>query len=205
MGLLGRQYPQKLLKAFDRPGGVLVDNVYPNSPSDQAGLEPGDVILAIDGKEIFDTQGLRYFIGLGKVGGETILDVLTGGSEEKFFVKLETIPEKPLRNIAVLKGGHIFDNLEVGNLSPAFSEELGMSIFKTGVVILDIGRLSPVRRLNVLRPGDIFETINDEDIVSVENLQGILRYAEDDISFSVRRSDRLVRCTARGRGSYSCR
>jgi len=190
---------------FDRPGGVLVDNVYPDSPSDRAGLEPGDVILAIDSKEIFDTQGLRYFIGLGKVGGETVLDVLTNGSKEKVLVKLETIPEIPLRTITVLEGAHIFDNVEVGNLSPAFSEELGVSIFKTGVVILDIGRLSPVRRLNVLRPGDIFETINDQDIVSVENLEGVLKYAEDDISFSIRRSDRLVRCTARGRGSYSCR
>ncbi len=190
---------------FDRPGGVLVDNVYPDSPADRAGLEPGDVILAIDGEEIFDTQGLRYFIGLGKVGGETTLDVLNGDDRKEVTVELETIPETPPRNITVLEGDHIFENMEVGNLSPAFSEELGLSIFETGVIILEIDRSSPVRRLNVLRAGDIFESVDDEDIDSVKTLEDVLGDVGNDVSFAVRRAGRLIECTARGRGSYSCR
>ena len=190
---------------FDRPGGVLVDNVYPDSPADHAGLEPGDVILAIDGEEIFDTQGLRYFIGLGKVGGETTLDVLNGDEQKKVIVELEKIPEIPLRNVSVLKGNHIFANMEVGNLSPAFAEELGTSIFETGVIILDIGRSTPVRRLNVIRPGDIFESIDDQEIDNVNQLKDVLDDVGTDASFAVRRAGRLIECTARGRGSYNCR
>lgn len=190
---------------FDRPGGVLVDNVFPGSPADRGGLEPGDVILAIDGEEIFDTQGLRYFIGLGKVGGETTLDVLSGDQRKKIIIELEIVPETPPRNITILEGGHIFEKLEVGNLSPAFSEELGLSIFEKGVIILGIDRSSPVRRLNVLRRGDIFEAIDDRNIDDVDDLVDILDDIGNDVSFSVRRSGRLIECTARGRGSYSCR
>ena len=189
---------------FDRPGGVLVDNVFPDSPADRGGLEPGDVILAIDGEEIFDTQGLRYFIGLGKVGGETTLDVSSGDVRKKVTIELEIVPETPLRNITIIEGDNIFENIEVGNLSPAFSEELGLSIFEKGVIILDIDRSSPVRRLNVLRTGDIFDNIDDRDIDTVADLEGILDDTGNDVSFAVRRSGRLIECVARGRGSYRC-
>lgn len=190
---------------FDRPGGVLVDNVFPDSPADRAGLNPGDVILTIDGEEIFDTQGLRYFIGLGTIGGEMVLGVLDGNGIRELAVELETAPEIPPRDITVLEGDHIFENMEVGNLSPAFSEELGLSMFEDGVIILDIDRSSPVRRLNVLRPGDIFESIDGEDIDTVDDLEDLLDDVGTDVSFAVRRAGRLIECTARGRGSYSCR
>ncbi|MCC3860452.1 Do family serine endopeptidase [Pseudemcibacter aquimaris] len=190
---------------FDRPGGVLVDNVYPDSPADRGGLEPGDVILSIDGEEIFDTQGLRYFIGLGRIGGETVLEVLKGDDSRTLTIELEAAPEDPPRNITTLDGDHIFENVEVGNLSPAFSSELGINLFEKGVIILDIPRSSPVRRLNVLRPGDIFDRIDNEDIDTVEGLEDALDDAESDISFAVRRNGRLIECQARGRNSYSCR
>jgi Do/DeqQ family serine protease len=190
---------------FDRPGGVLVDNVYPDSPADRGGLEPGDVILSIDGEEIFDTQGLRYFIGLGKVGGKTMLDVMNGDDRNILTIELETAPEDPPRNLTTLEGDHIFENLEVGNLSPAYSDELGVSMFEKGVIILSIDRSSPVRRLNVLRPGDIFDNIDGEDINSVSGLVDLLDDAGDNPSFGVRRAGRVIQCTARGRGSYNCR
>lgn len=190
---------------FDRPGGVLVDNVFPDSPADRGGLEPGDVILTINDEEIFDTQGLRYFIGLGKIGGEMVLGVLDGDDMHEITIKLETAPEIPPRDITVLDGDHIFESMEVANLSPAFSEELGISMFEDGVIILEIDRSSPVRRLNVLRPGDIFESINDQDIDTVDDLEDILDDVGSDVSFSVRRAGRLIECTARGRGSYGCR
>jgi len=190
---------------LDRPGGVLIDNVYPDSPAGRAGLEPGNVILSIDGEEIFDTQGLRYFIALGKVGGETTLKVLDAGKTRDVKVKLEVAPEDPPRNITILKGDNIFENIQVGNLSPAFSNELGVNMFEKGVIILDIDRLSPVRRLNVLRPGDIFASIDGKEINSVEELQDVLDQSGTDVSFAVRRQGGVIECIARGRGSYSCR
>lgn len=190
---------------FDRPGGVLVDNVYPGSPAEQGGLEQGDVIISIDGEEIFDTQGLRYFIGLGKVGEETTLEVLNGDDRKTLIIELQNAPEIPPRNITTLEGDHIFENLQVGNLSPAYSEELGLNMFEKGVIILGIDRSSPVRRLNVLRAGDIFESVDDEDVENVSELEDILDDIGSDVSFAVRRSGRLIECEARGRGSYSCR
>jgi Do/DeqQ family serine protease len=189
---------------FDRPGGVLIDNVYPDSPADRAGLEQGDVVLSVDGEDIFDTQGLKYFIGISNVGGEMDLDVLNGNDRNTLTIKLEAAPEMPARNITTLEGSHIFENIRVANLSPAYSEELGVNMFEKGVIILEIDRNSPVRRLNVLRAGDIFETIDNEEIDKVETLQDVLEDTDDEISFAVRRAGRLIDCSARGRGRYSC-
>lgn len=191
---------------FDRPGGVLIDNVYPNSPADRGGLTQGDVVVLIDGEEIFDTQGLKYFIGLGKVGGDITIEVLSGDDRKELVIGLETAPEVPPRNVTELGGDNIFEGMRVGNLSPAYAEELGLSMFEKGVVILEIDRSSPVRRLNVLREGDIFEILDDNDIDLVSDLEDILDDLDDDeVSFAVRRLGRLIECDARGRGSYSCR
>ena len=93
----------------------------------------------------------------------------------------------------------------MANLSPAYSSELGVNLFEKGVIILEIARSSPVRRLNVLRPGDIFDSVDGEDIRTVDQLEDILDDTGNDVSFAVRRAGRLIECQARGRGSYSCR
>lgn len=42
--------------------GALVQEVVPDSPADQAGLQPGDMITAIDGQEITPQQGLAALV-----------------------------------------------------------------------------------------------------------------------------------------------
>jgi serine protease Do len=42
----------------DVKSGVVVLNVYPNSPAADAGIQPGDVIIALNGKPIKDAQAL---------------------------------------------------------------------------------------------------------------------------------------------------
>ena len=51
--------------------GVLVDSVSPGSPCDQAGLIPGDIIIAMNDQEIKDVPSLRYSLYKFKIG-ETI-------------------------------------------------------------------------------------------------------------------------------------
>lgn len=187
---------------FDRPGGVLIDNIYPGGPAERAGLSQGDVVLSAGGEDIFDTQGLRYHIGLMKPDDEMILEVISGDQTKLLAIEFEVAPEVPPRNITVLEGDHIFENVKVANLSPAYSEELGVNMFERGVIILELNRSSPVRRLNVLRSGDIFETIDDRKINDVSALEDALDDGDDRVEFSVRRSGRLIECSLGERGYY---
>lgn len=185
-----------------RPGGVLIDNIYPDSSADRAGLEQGDVVLSAGGEEIFDTQGLRYHIGMMKPDDKMVLDILRGTTKKQLTIEFEVAPEVPSRNITILDGDHIFKNIEAANLSPAYSQELGVNMFERGVIILEIGNSSPVRRLNVLRAGDIFESVDDKRITDVKSLEDVLESADEQVSFSVRRSGRHIECSVRDRRYY---
>jgi hypothetical protein len=60
--------------------GVLVSRVEENSPAAQAGLEVGDVLVAIDGKAVDSAWDLRQLVAPRKAGDAIALEVVRDGS-----------------------------------------------------------------------------------------------------------------------------
>jgi serine protease Do len=58
--------------------GALITEVTPDSPGAKAGLKPGDLVVAVDGKPINDAQDLRNAQGLKPLGTTLTLDVERG-------------------------------------------------------------------------------------------------------------------------------
>lgn len=69
-------------------GGVLITNVMPDSPAEDAGLKTGDVIIAVDDKKISSSGQLRSKIGMKTIGDEISLTVLRDGKEARFKIKI---------------------------------------------------------------------------------------------------------------------
>ena len=63
--------------------GALISQVVPGSPAAGAGLEPGDVIRSIDGKEVRGVADLRNEVGLRRIGEEVELQILRRGKKRK--------------------------------------------------------------------------------------------------------------------------
>jgi Do/DeqQ family serine protease len=74
-----------------RIGGAVVASVLPGSPAARAGLEPRDVILAIDGRPVRNATDLRDRIGLVRVGAEVALTVDRRGEERTFDLRIAAI------------------------------------------------------------------------------------------------------------------
>ena len=71
--------------------GALVIEVVPNSPADQSGLEPGDLIINVDGSPILGMSELAARVRLTSPETEISLDVLRNGNEISIAVVLGSL------------------------------------------------------------------------------------------------------------------
>ena len=75
------------------PAGAEVANVTPGGPAEAAGLQPGDIITAIDGKKIDSFDQVSEIVNGHKVGDQIDVRVDRGGGERSFHVTLGTRPK----------------------------------------------------------------------------------------------------------------
>jgi len=73
-------------------GGVVIANLYVNSPGQQAGLKPGDLLLSIDGAPVSSAQDANARIASSKPGATLVLHDQRGSSQ--FDVKVK-VGERP--------------------------------------------------------------------------------------------------------------
>ncbi|HVR48008.1 MAG TPA: trypsin-like peptidase domain-containing protein [Candidatus Binatia bacterium] len=82
---------------YSGASGVAVQQVFSGSPADQAGIQPGDVILQADGKSFDNTKALRDYIGAKKPGDTIRLNVWSQGMKKFVAIKLGEAPaEQPV-------------------------------------------------------------------------------------------------------------
>ncbi|HSR70776.1 MAG TPA: Do family serine endopeptidase, partial [Kiloniellales bacterium] len=170
-GLVGQDVTPDLAEGLglDRPGGVIVNRIYPGGPADRAGLRQADVILEVEGFRVEDVKALRFRIATRELGQGVQLTVLRGGERIALEFPVEAAPESPPRDVTPLEGTHPLAGAVVANLSPALSEELELPGRWDGVILLDTVRGSPARRLG-FRPGDILLSVNDYEVGEVDGL-----------------------------------
>jgi serine protease Do len=77
--------------------GIAVQQVFSGSPADQAGIQPGDVILEVDGKSYDSVKALHDYIGSKKPGDTIRLNVWSQGMKKLVAIKLVEAPaEQPI-------------------------------------------------------------------------------------------------------------
>jgi serine protease Do len=73
-------------------GGIAVQQVFSGSPADQAGIQPGDVILQVDGKTYDNIKDLHQYISSKKPGDTIRVDVWSQGVKKLASIKLSETP-----------------------------------------------------------------------------------------------------------------
>ncbi|HEY9085310.1 MAG TPA: trypsin-like peptidase domain-containing protein [Candidatus Tyrphobacter sp.] len=77
---------------YNGSGGVAVIQVETGSPADQAGLQPGDVVITADGRAFDSASALRGYVGSKKPGENVRLDVWSQASKRLLIVRLGERP-----------------------------------------------------------------------------------------------------------------
>jgi putative serine protease PepD len=75
------------------PAGAEIAAVTAGGPAEAAGLQPGDIIVAIDGKKVDEFGQVSAIVNQHKVGDQIDIRVQRGGGERSFHVKLGKRPQ----------------------------------------------------------------------------------------------------------------
>lgn len=67
------------------------DPILSNGPADKAGLQPGDIITAVNGKQINDRHSLSSLLALHTPGDTVTLTVMRDGKRQEIKVRLEAL------------------------------------------------------------------------------------------------------------------
>src|SRR5579872_3131938 len=162
--------------------GALVQDVNQNSPAERAGLRPYDVILMVDGREIWTNEELIRDISGRQPGTTARLDVLRDGRREAVPVKLT---ERPLPDSA--EGGaptpaHRVDGAAAGEpglglvvreLEAGFARRLDIPASVHGVVVVRIDPAGPAF-VPAMRRGFVIIEINRQPVHSVAEFERIV-------------------------------
>ncbi len=198
LGAGGQKVTSDMAQALEleRPGGVILNAIHPDGPADEAGLRVGDIVTAVQGREVADPRALQFRIATRPLGTTVSISYLREGRIGEVNATLRAPPEEPPRNTTPLAGPHLLAGSTVANLSPALADELGISTAARGVIVLEVSARSPARRLR-LRPGDVIARVNGHDIERVADLVATLEDAAERWRIAVRRGERLIEVTVR--------
>jgi len=180
-----------------RPLGVIIQDIFPDSPAAEAGLRRGDVITHVEGREVQDAEALRFRIATQAVGSEVRLTIWRKGQEREVNVALIAPPETPPREVTPLRGNHPLAGATVANLSPALADELGLDITPRGVIVLEVRRGSPAQRIRIA-PGDVIVRINNREMRTVSDARRAVSQVELPWRLQIRRGDRIFNLTVSG-------
>jgi Do/DeqQ family serine protease len=162
---------------LDRPRGVLIADVYKNGPADKAGLREGDVVLTVDGREVFDDRGMK-FIAATKAEGETAtLAILRGGKPQQVSVKMSAPPGTSKAELVQVEGSNPFAGAAVVELTPALGEEIGVDAFNGGILVYSVPARTIARNVG-FQPGDIIREVNGATIRTKRDFDAALKKAE---------------------------
>ena len=162
----------------DIEGGAIITRVFPNSAAEDAGLEVGDIIVAVNDKKVSSGTELRNTIGLLRSGDTVSIRYLRDNESRSTSAKLGRAEDQ------LLSGADIHPGLAGASFAPASSSS------DSGVEVSNVEEGSPAAQRG-LRAGDVVTAVNRVLVRNLRDLQTVA--ANNRILFLlVQRGDRSL-------------
>jgi len=159
-----------------RDEGVILSDVKPGSPAARAGLRPGDLVIALDGKPMENGRQLQVALYRHFVGEVVTLDVLREGQPVKFPVamterddQLSDLTSNDPRPYLVTRLGILGVDL-----SADIARSLPVVRVQSGVVVASMVTGAIDARDGGLAQGDVIYAVNRKPIARIAELRTLI-------------------------------
>lgn len=179
LGITGTNLSTEVAKSLDIDvtKGAFINQVFPDTAADKAGLQPGDVIVSINGKAIKSFGELRAKIATMGAGAKVKLGIVRDGKD---------------KTMRVILGEAEGVQVSAEAIHPRFN---GAELATTnsdapmrGVSIKSVERRSPAWGSG-LREGDIIIGVNKIRVKSVKELRSLMKENEGFTALTILRGE----------------
>ncbi len=169
----------KSLAVEHRPG-VMVLKLPAGQPAHKAGLEAGDVILAVDGQTITDSATLQRTIAANPPRSQVVLTIWRNKKTMEIPVELgEQTPDEQLTALAperqapatiekIEKMG-----LQISELTPEKAKQIGLPADTEGLLVEKVQRDGLAHQLG-LQPNDVITKLQQQRVRTIEDFNDVL-------------------------------
>ncbi|MES2104871.1 MAG: Do family serine endopeptidase [Pseudomonadota bacterium] len=188
LGVYTQELDQALANSFNlkKTEGALISAIEKDSPAEKAGLQPGDVIIGFDGKNVDHASDLSGMVADIMPGTSSRLDVIRKGEPMKLSVTIGELKNAKLaqNDDAKLSKGRLGVTVR-----PLEREEQRQSGLDKGLVVEDVG--GAAARAGI-QPGDVILSINGVAVKDGKQFQGMVQKAGKTIALLVQREDAKI-------------
>lgn len=166
----------------EKIGGVQVTVVFDDGPAAKAGLQDGDVIIALGGKPIRDGRELQLIVAGLPLGKPAEITVVRDGKKRTMQVTIEEQPPKfGSARVPVPRSPKPDKNLigleklgaEATDLTPELAEQLGFKAAARGAVLVEVWDRGPAVEAGLGR-GMLISKVDGSPVTSAAELRGVL-------------------------------
>jgi Do/DeqQ family serine protease len=163
LGLELQELTPELQRHFSLPGGsggVLVSDVYENSPADRAGVKRGDVVRWVEGTSVTSLSDYQEALAEFTTGDRITLQLFRRGKEISLPLQPATFPPELALETVYRRLG-----IKVGE-----GRRGGAGQQRSGVSIEEVRPDSEAARIG-LKPGDLIAQINEVAVTGLEDFK----------------------------------
>ena len=167
---------------IDNKEGSFVYHVFQSSPAEKGGIEPGDFITSINGKDVKNTDDLIRMVGDLPAGQDATFKLIRFGQVKTETVKIGLRKDQA----AIEKNRNLWPGFSVLPLDSQIRDQLKLSANANGIVVVNVVDKTPAAVAG-LQQGDLIKKINNQPVQNAMQFYQDINESQRHFTFEIER------------------